>query len=220
MRCRTRSLVPVAATSEVGWRSHRGCGPSVSHQLVVISQKGVGQVTDHLDHLSVGFGIPPFQQLGHRLTASGRQLLDDVAPGGGDHQLVVPGDIDVFDRSRRNQRDHGVTEELGVDLQLCGHLFDGAARSVGQPVEQPDGPRLEVDAGPGGERPVELPAVLTAGRPVEQPAYLLQRRTGLGHTQVPRRIRGADGLAQFDLRQRPAQQEGDEGDGNPDEEHG
>ena len=148
-----------------------GRRPGVGQQLVVVGQQGLGQVPDHLHHLGMVLGVPPLQQLGHRLAPGDGELLDRLVPPRGEHQASgasVP---------------HGLARPCppppGRPRPRAGGLGSTLRRaptsSMVEPAGRPAG-RGATRPGAGGRAPPEPPAsrrtrpVLAAGRPLEQAA--------------------------------------------------
>ncbi len=119
----------------------------------------------------------------------------------------------VFDHhARRYQPVQAGLEHRGIDLQTRREVAHSACGRVGQAVQQPHRARRQVEAGPVGQRRVELLPVLPRRHPFQGELDLLQRRPGLGRPVHLPDVHRLHRLAQRDLREQEAEQEGDERD--------
>ena len=90
------------------------------------------------------------------------QPLDGVVPRSGHLEPPTVGPVHAGDQAALLELVHSLAQPVGVDPQLRPDLFDRGVGTVGDAVEEPARPRVEVEAGPTRQHHVELAPVLVA----------------------------------------------------------
>ena len=168
-----------------------------------------------VDHLGVLVGVPALQQFAQRVAPGRRQPLDGVRarPGhleaaarrAGPTQAIMPA---------ASSSSTALAQPVGVDPELGRRPprpWRRAGRPRGRGASTPGG---QVEAGPAGEHLVELAPVLVADGTLQDQLDLVERVPGEGRPRFSAGSESRMALRSGDLGQRPAQQEGHEGDGH------